>query len=183
MTALFKMSFSYDSFLKRQLSCFSFKRDSFWSWLLVGVAFINKMLNIGVMFALGSFFDSWRNEFGDTRGKVSNDIGIVAVDDLGANFSQYSRRFDEWINTSRDHFNNDHTGLNHQLHPSTSQQQHNYALSDASLTWIQSCAFSLCYMSSPLANATLRLLPPRIVLIAVGIILCLCFFVAAEIGE
>ena len=58
-----------------------------------------------------------------------------------------------------------------------------YAVSDATLTWIQSCGFSLCYMSSPLANAILRIFPPRLVMIGVSLVLCLSFVAAAELGK
>ena len=53
----------YAESLKNSMPCFSYKRDSFWSWLLVGIAFLNKLINIGIMFALGSFFDAWKIEF------------------------------------------------------------------------------------------------------------------------
>ena len=131
------MAFSYESALKRTCFCFSFKTDSFWSWLLVGVAFLNTLLNTGVVSALGAFFGSWRQEFGG-----ADDVGGDAL--LPGNA----------------------TGV-----------------SDATLTWIQSCAFSLCYMSSPIANAVLRTFPPRMVMIGVSVILYLSFVAAAELGE
>ena len=53
----------YAGLLKRCMPCFSYKRDSFWSWILVAIAFLNKLLNIGIMFALGSFFEVWKVEF------------------------------------------------------------------------------------------------------------------------
>ena len=57
-----------------------------------------------------------------------------------------------------------------------------YEISDATLAWIQSSAFSVCYLSSPLSNAVLRHLHPRLVMIVVGVILSLAFFVAAQTG-
>ena len=77
------MAFSYESALKRTCGrCFSFKTDSFWSWLLAGVAFLNKLINIGVMFALGAFFDSWREEFGGP-GTVSQNSVVECHLDFG----------------------------------------------------------------------------------------------------
>ena len=56
-------------------------------------------------------------------------------------------------------------------------------ISDATLTWIQSCAFSLCYLSSPLANVALHQFPARLVMVGVSVALCTAFLLAAYEGR
>ena len=159
------MSFSYDSWVKRRASFCSFERDSFWSWLLVAVAFLNKWLNLGIMFALGAFFQSWKEEFGAEASNEMDDYnleGLITMVDVNGQSA--------------------HNGSN-AMNVSTSNVGDRLEVSDATLSWIQSCAISLCYMSAPLANAVLRHVAPRFVMIGVGITMCVSFIVAAFEGK
>ena len=160
-------SFDVDKTVKRLLPCFSFTRDSFWSWVLVGVAFLNNALNIGIMSTLGSFFDSWKAEFSR---------------DFGYDSSRYARidvmEMETWSNRNGLIKNNSNYNTIENI------SRNNIAvISDATLTWIQSCAFSLCYLSSPLANAALHQFPARLVMVSVSVALCSAFLLAAYEGR
>ena len=168
---------SYDEWARGHLSRWcSFQRDSFWSWVLVSVAFLNKFFNRGILFALGIFFDTWKNEF-----RHDNDDFDCLVNAGGRlNVSLHSNG--GGLNASL-HSNDSLTVSNDSNAFFTPLDSPGSSVSDATLSWIQSCAIGLSYMSSPIANVALDRLPPRVIMILVGVMLCLSFMLAANLGK
>ena len=54
---------AYLQLLKRRLPWISFAVDSFWSWVLTTVAFIQLAILIGLVHCLGVFFESWKVKY------------------------------------------------------------------------------------------------------------------------
>ena len=123
------------------------------------------------MFALGSFFDSWKAEFsGDFGGGSSRSARIVILErEIWSNYSGLDENNGNYSNKNDSNNNN--------------SDNNNAVISDATLTWIQSCAFSLCYLSSPLANAALHQFSARLVMVGVSVALCTAFLLAAYEGR